>query len=1407
MAVVDRIEGSDWLVVWKRDSDARAGQAKLATPEGTAILVDGRACNATLRLILPLPAQLDGVMVGQLDIALELRAEKASQARPVEWIALLQGPSADDLGIARRLENLPAIAANGRRWNWSFARGEWPEAKGALYLALQLAPRSQPVLVDVELRPTLDAAATAPSALPAEDMPDAQAAPKPDPALSPPADAAPLVEAFSWAEAALPASPATPRPGGTAPAAAAEAALPHAPAATHEADASSAPAIRAEPSPPGVAPPGPTPPLAAGAALAGAPTPVPPSTAAGLIRPGAAAPEEPGAAAREEHRAAAPEEPGAAVPEELGAAVPEEPGAAVPEEPCAAARDEPGAFADTAWSSEQARMASPQAEASQPGLAPAPPPAATPAAPSAPERPGPPLPSPLLPGPAQPGPAQRRRVRPLIGEASVVFRSAADAQACVITIEDATRGIIQLDPSRCEKDVRVILPLPPQSLPDPLPPGLCLPFGLGLQAAELGPRENRTLLWLGVTQGASPVSLEMHLLLTKRIRAKAQLEFMAWHGGLDPVVEPGAALYATLQLAGGGAPVRFTLPEPVASPSGGQWLEGEGLLAQFAEGVAPGRILLHRSGRSLTAAPRALAGPAGEARLWLPPAELASLLHEAGWADGGRVEALLLSGDTLLDRRELRIHPVREEGGLREATVERIRGWAALAGQPEQGVPLELLVNGEAYQFLTARGEFETRLLLTTTTEGDVVELRGRLTGQRLGPPMRLTGLPRRVMDPARALRATLGLRERRPGVSVIVPLRDGDAEAARCLAALRAHGPASARVFLVDHGCTSPAMTALIAAHDPACVLRAEGGRAAACNRGIAAAGRDDVVLLMPEAAPGPRWLQRLVFAALAGDSLASVSALPPEIAHRAAPLWQEWGAEDAQRLVAQAAGGLLPGMPAMQGACLYLRRAALDEVGAFDAAGFPDDDGWQADWSLRARYLGYAHGIEDGCLMGVTAPLASPTQEALLGHRYAEWPRLREAALADPAWLTLSHRLAITTRDALAGGARPRPRWLFALGLPDPDLEAAELAFIAALDAVCEPLLLRCTGREMQLSRLTAGAEALLATHRLRHPLGVLDHRSAEMDAVVTEWMQGEAVEGLHIRHIAGHSLGLVERARLLELPVVLALRDFYPVCPNAALLDAQMQACGGLCTAGAGDCQPAFWPRDAVPPLRDRWVHNWRAMLGPVLAQCDALLLPSDAARDSVLRIFPALDERRFHVLGAPNQAAPVTPPAPRPGEPLRVLVVGDDANLARLQREASALDAKERLEILRMREAQPAVPLPPAHLAAILSPEVEAALPMLWSAGLPVLTLEGGAAAAAIRQTGGGWVLADATPQAIHKALLRIAADIEGHAARAAAVQAWSQGEGRWAGLMAAAAACAALHARLGAAARPAPSREA
>ena len=194
--------------------------------------------------------------------------------------------------------------------------------------------------------------------------------------------------------------------------------------------------------------------------------------------------------------------------------------------------------------------------------------------------------------------------------------------------------------------------------------------------------------------------------------------------------------------------------------------------------------------------------------------------------------------------------------------------------------------------------------------------------------------------------------------VTVIVPVRDRQAELARCLAGLTR----LPRVIVVDDGSDDPAAVARVAAGTGARVLRrpVNGGPGAARNTGLAAAETTLVAFLDSDCVPGPGWLDRL----LPHFADPAVGAVAPRIVP--AGTGRTWlaryeGASSTLDMGTRASivrpGSRVPYVP---GAALVVRKAAA-------GAGFAEDIriGEDVDFVWRLAASGWRVRYEPGAVM----------------------------------------------------------------------------------------------------------------------------------------------------------------------------------------------------------------------------------------------------------------------------------------------------------------------------------------------------------------------------------------------------------------------------------------------------------
>ncbi|MEJ7789091.1 MAG: glycosyltransferase [Thermoleophilaceae bacterium] len=227
--------------------------------------------------------------------------------------------------------------------------------------------------------------------------------------------------------------------------------------------------------------------------------------------------------------------------------------------------------------------------------------------------------------------------------------------------------------------------------------------------------------------------------------------------------------------------------------------------------------------------------------------------------------------------------------------------------------------------------------------------------------------------------------------VTVVVPSY-GDPgvtiEAVRSLR--RTLDPARTRIVVVDDASAEEHQQRLRALEGAEVVLASEnGGYSASVNRGLERAGdQDDLVVLNNDVVARPYWLEALQRAAHSEDpygaGIVGPRLLYPDGRIQSAGSYRNLGAPEwfdhRYRFKPAADGPAAVAWPALAvtGACMYIRRDVLDELGPFDDGyrmGFED-----VDYCLRAWQEGFGVRYEPA---SVLTHVESPTRGTEVGDR----------------------------------------------------------------------------------------------------------------------------------------------------------------------------------------------------------------------------------------------------------------------------------------------------------------------------------------------------------------------------------------------------------------------------------------
>jgi len=468
--------------------------------------------------------------------------------------------------------------------------------------------------------------------------------------------------------------------------------------------------------------------------------------------------------------------------------------------------------------------------------------------------------------------------------------------------------------------------------------------------------------------------------------------------------------------------------------------------------------------------------------------------------------------------------------------------------------------------------------------------------------------------------------------VDIIIPVYRGLAETRRCIESVLADPDRPAGRILVIDDCSPErrlsAWLGELAKGEQITLVRntANLGFVGTINRGIAMAGRNDVVLLNADTEVPPGWLGRLQTAAYATPDIASVSPFSnnaticsyPSTTGGGLPPGHDLHALDSACRIANA--GRAVELPTTVGFCMYIRRKALDAVGPFDADTFGKGYGEEVDFCQRARAKGWRNLLacdvfvyHQGEVSFGAGSRQAQAAQAILRERYPlyeeEVARFSRLDPATPA------RFASTV--ALIRSS----------GLPSVLMLGHGLG--GGVDRQMREITEGLAGKaHVLVLNPTASGVALSVPGLPGHPAL---HLAPDREADLTALLRAADVRRAHVHHTMGNTMDLRALLDALGIPFDVTVHDYYALCPHVnflPFLDAQY--CGEPDARHCNACLSAR-PEPGAPDI-----DTWRLTKNWLFTTADRVICPSNDARERLAR--HGLAERAIVV---PHEARTATP----------------------------------------------------------------------------------------------------------------------------------------------------------------------
>lgn len=494
--------------------------------------------------------------------------------------------------------------------------------------------------------------------------------------------------------------------------------------------------------------------------------------------------------------------------------------------------------------------------------------------------------------------------------------------------------------------------------------------------------------------------------------------------------------------------------------------------------------------------------------------------------------------------------------------------------------------------------------------------------------------------------------------VDIIVPVYRGLEDTQRCLQSVLAWPQQTPWRLVVVNDCSpEPALSDWLrelASREPRMLLLENPqnlGFVATVNRAMALPDGHDVLLLNSDTEVANDWLDRLVRHADLGQRVGSITPFSNNATICSYPRFCEpnelpTGYDTARldALFARECAGQAIDIPTGIGFCMYISRACLQEVGLFDVANFGKGYGEENDFCCRATRAGWRHlHALDTFVLHTGGVSFGDSKNA------RELAAMQTLRRLHPDYETAVHDFLGRDPARPARQAVDRLR-ILASGLPvlvsvlhkragGTLRHAKELAEHLQGHAICLQLAPE-SEQELRLSWPAAG-EGLSIRFLVPQELPRL------IDAL--RWLN---VCHLHYHHVLDHDPAILELPRRLGLSYDFTAHDYYSLCPQISLTDAQGSYCGEQGPAQCASCLQ----KTPAPGGVD--IAQWRKGFQPFLANARYVLAPSRDAAARLIRYAPTAQVRAVPHTDLPQgEVLPLPVPLPLDvTRPLKVVVLG-------------------------------------------------------------------------------------------------------------------------------------------------------
>lgn len=393
-----------------------------------------------------------------------------------------------------------------------------------------------------------------------------------------------------------------------------------------------------------------------------------------------------------------------------------------------------------------------------------------------------------------------------------------------------------------------------------------------------------------------------------------------------------------------------------------------------------------------------------------------------------------------------------------------------------------------------------------------------------------------------------------------------------------------------------------------------------------------NDVILLNSDTIVTPKWLEKLTIAAYSDEKIGTVTPFSnnagafsvPEIGENEIP--KNLSLNEMANIVEKVSNHNYVHVPTGNGFCLYIKRETINSVGLFDEETFGKGYGEENDYCMRALEKNWHNIIDDSTYIFHNEGSSFSTEREELLNKHRLLVDIKHPTYTQKIRKTFNSPVFNYMRNDVKNGLLKisfkkydKKRILYVIHSKSGGTFKHLQDLMEYVEREYDCYLLFSHIHLMKLyhfnnKKFQKISEWKLNTRWWAEKIYIDEYKNIYFNILINL-----NIDIVHLHHMMHNSFDLPKITKILNIPTVMTIHDFFLVCPCFTLLNENFEYCKGICNDNLMNCQI---PSQGITQKKiiKSFIKEWRLNVNQMFKNIDYFVTMSVDTKNIFNNIFP-------------------------------------------------------------------------------------------------------------------------------------------------------------------------------------------